>query len=71
MNDVCETKSGAAASYYAKKMLNPDFYMKERERLKQYKKNKYENDPEFRKRELERTLANYYKRKAAKMSVIQ
>eukprot|EP00960_Hanusia_phi_P009743 283798-Hanusia_phi.AAC.2 len=72
MSDVCETKRRTAAAVcYAKKMLNPDFYMAERERLKVLRKKRYAEDEEYRARYKQKALDYYYKKKAAKMAVIQ
>eukprot|EP00960_Hanusia_phi_P071384 767541-Hanusia_phi.AAC.2 len=72
MSDVCETKRrSAAAVCYAKKMLDPDFYVAERERLKVLRNKRYAEDEEYRARYKQKALEYYYRTKTAKMTVIQ
>ena len=38
----------ASKKYYSKKIqTNPEFYAAEKERIKEYKKNRYQEDPEY------------------------
>eukprot|EP00960_Hanusia_phi_P057083 763453-Hanusia_phi.AAC.1 len=72
MSDICETqRRSRAAVCYAKKMLDPSFYMAERERLKLYRNQKYAEDEEYRIRYRQKALDYYYRKKQAKMAVIQ
>ena len=55
----------AAKNFYSKKIKdNPEFYAAEKERIKAYKKNRYNNDPEFAALLKQRAKDAYQKRKA-------
>jgi hypothetical protein len=50
--------------YKNKIQNNPDFYAKEKERIKEYKKNRYNNDPEYAEKVRARAREGYYIRKS-------
>jgi hypothetical protein len=53
-----------AKRFYAKKIQeNPDFYAKEKERIKLYKFNRYQNDPEYAEKDRQAAKARYHARK--------
>ncbi len=49
--------------YVAKIHSDPDFYAKEKERIKLYKYNRYKNDPEYAEKEKQRCREKYHNRK--------
>ena len=49
--------------YVAKIHTDPDFYAKEKERIKLYKYNRYQNDPEYAEKEKQRCREKYHNRK--------
>jgi hypothetical protein len=49
--------------YVAKIHANPDFYAKEKERIKLYKYNRYQNDPEYAEKDRQAAKARYHARK--------
>lgn len=55
----------AAKKCYNKKIKNnPEFYAAEKERIKLYKKERYNNDPVFAEKMREKAKRDYYNRKA-------
>ena len=56
----------AAKKFYGKKIReNEEFYAAEKERIKAYKKNRYNTDPEYREKIIQRVKENYNRKKAA------
>lgn len=56
----------AAKKCYAKKIReNAEFYTAEKERIKEYKNNRYKTDPEFAEKVRERNRENYRRKKEA------
>jgi hypothetical protein len=56
----------AAKKFYGKKIReNEEFYAAEKERIKAYKKNRYNTDPEYREKVMQRNREYYLKKKAA------
>lgn len=54
----------AAKKCYGKKIReNAEFYAAEKERIKDYKNNRYKNDPEFREKVKQINRDNYKKKK--------
>jgi hypothetical protein len=49
--------------YVAKIHANPEFYAKEKERIKLYKFNRYQNDPEYAEKDRQAAKARYHARK--------
>lgn len=49
--------------YVAKIHADPDFYAKEKERIKLYKYNRYQNDPEYAEKDRQAAKARYHARK--------
>ena len=50
--------------FYAKKIQeNPEFYAKEKERIKLYKYNRYQTDPEYAEKDRQAAKARYHARK--------
>jgi len=49
--------------YVAKIHNDPDFYAKEKERIKLYKYNRYQNDPEYAEKDRQAAKARYHARK--------
>jgi flagellum-specific peptidoglycan hydrolase FlgJ len=50
--------------FYSNKIRsNPDFYTKEKERIKEYKKNRYNTDPEYAEKVKAKAREGYYIRK--------
>ena len=50
--------------FYTKKIhTNPEFYAKEKQRIKEYMKNRYNTDPEYAERERQRNRDKYYANK--------
>ena len=55
----------AAKKCYCKKIkTNAEFYAAEKERIKTYKKERYNNDPEYAERMREKSRNDYHKRRA-------
>ena len=51
--------------FYTKKIHeDPEFYAKEKERIKLYKYNRYKNDPEYAEKEKQRCREKYHNRKS-------
>jgi flagellum-specific peptidoglycan hydrolase FlgJ len=51
--------------FYSNKIRsNPEFYAKEKERIKEYKKNRYNTDPEYAEKVRIRAREGYYIRKS-------
>lgn len=66
-----EKKQTAQAIYYAKRMANdPDFYIKERERQKIQRNNRYANDEAYRERYRQKALDYYYNKKKQAMTIL-
>ena len=56
----------AAKKCYGKKIReNAEFYAAEKERIKEYKNNRYKNDPEFREKVKQINRDNYKRKKEA------
>lgn len=52
--------------FYNKKIHdNPEFYQREKVRVREFNKKKYAEDPEFREKQKERARINYKKKKEA------
>ena len=49
--------------YVAKIHADPDFYAKEKERIKLYKFNRYQTDPEYAEKDRQAAKARYHARK--------
>lgn len=50
--------------FYTKKIHeDPDFYAKEKERIRLYKLNRYQNDPEYAEKDRQAAKARYHARK--------
>jgi hypothetical protein len=49
--------------YVAKIHADPDFYAKEKERIRIYKLNRYKNDPEYAEKDRQSAKARYHARK--------
>ena len=49
--------------YVAKIHADPEFYAKEKERIKLYKYNRYQNDPEYAEKDRQAAKARYHARK--------
>jgi pyrroloquinoline quinone (PQQ) biosynthesis protein C len=49
--------------YVAKIHSNPEFYAKEKQRIKEYMKNRYNNDPEYAEKERQRNRDKYHNKK--------
>jgi hypothetical protein len=49
--------------YVAKIHANPDFYAKEKQRIKEYMKNRYNTDPVYAEKERQRCRDKYYSNK--------
>jgi CRISPR/Cas system-associated protein Csx1 len=55
----------AAKKCYSKKIkINPEFYEAEKERIKIYKRERYNSDPVFAEKMRQKSREDYYKRKA-------
>jgi len=52
------------SSEYQKIKSNPEKYAKEKARINSYITNRYNTDPEYRKKILERNKESYYRKKA-------
>jgi hypothetical protein len=51
--------------FYTKKIhTDPDFYAKEKERIRLYKLNRYQNDPEYAEKDRQAAKARYHARKS-------
>jgi len=56
----------ASTKCYCKKIReNEEFYAAEKERIKAYKKHRYNTDPEYREKVMQRNRDYYVKKKAA------
>ena len=61
----------AAKKFYSKKIKdNPEFYAAEKERIKAYKKERYNSDPEFAEKLKQRSREAYQKAKAKKTASV-
>jgi hypothetical protein len=56
-------KDASRKFYVAKIHTDPDFYAKEKERIKLYKYNRYQNDPEYAEKDRQAAKARYHARK--------
>jgi len=64
INDLAQKQRDASKRFYYKKIReNPEFYAAEKERIKEYKNNRYKNDPEYRERIKQFTKDNYRRKK--------
>jgi len=59
-----ERKRELSKQLYKNRIQDPEFYAAEKERIKAYKKNRYNNDPDFAAKLKQRSREAYYKRKA-------
>ena len=58
--------------FYSNKIRsNPEFYAKEKERIKEYKKNRYNNDPEYAEKIRTRAREGYYIRKSRPLNTAE
>jgi hypothetical protein len=56
-------KDASRKFYVAKIHTDPEFYAKEKERIKLYKYNRYQNDPEYAEKDRQAAKARYHARK--------
>ena len=59
-----ERKRELSKKSYKKRIQDPEYYAAEKERIKAYKKERYNSDPEFAAKLKQRSREAYYKRKA-------
>lgn len=59
-----ERKRELSKQLYKNRIQDPEFYAAEKERIKSYKKERYNSDPEFAEKMKQRSREAYYKRKA-------
>ncbi len=58
-----KTKSSQTMFYIRKIHTNPEFYVNEKKRIKEYKLQRYVSDPEYVEKMRNRAIDNFYKNK--------
>lgn len=71
LNNTPEKQQSYNAKFYQNRIKqDPEFYAREKERVKNYIHNRYQTDEEFKERLRAQKRASYHKMKALKMSQI-